>query len=188
MHGRGCAWQEGVHGREVHGRGRAWQGGVHGIRDGHCSGRYASYWNAFLFIIKVVVVVPGQDFSEMERGSYLPRGTIPMKSRTFWHPLIFYAPYLYSNNQGHDTANNSDHSNEVRTDGTACHVAIAPARSVVSHLKRVDKVGPWDMNTIHFFLKHFQYLENIVHLQSFTISNLSVFHGEDCVPYDLVML
>ena len=44
-------------------------GGMHGIRDGHCSGRYASYWNAFLFIIKVVVVVPGQDFSEMGRGA-----------------------------------------------------------------------------------------------------------------------
>ena len=32
-----------------------WQGvcmvggrGVHGRRDGHCSGRYTSYWNAFL--------------------------------------------------------------------------------------------------------------------------------------------
>ena len=24
-------------------------GGVRGRRDGHCSGRYASYWNAFLF-------------------------------------------------------------------------------------------------------------------------------------------
>ena len=23
--------------------------GMHGRRDGHCSGRYASYWNAFLF-------------------------------------------------------------------------------------------------------------------------------------------
>ena len=35
-------------------RGRAWQRGrgwdVHGRRDGHCSGRYASYWNAFLLI------------------------------------------------------------------------------------------------------------------------------------------
>ena len=29
----GCAWQE---------------GGMHCVRDGHCSGRYASYWNAFL--------------------------------------------------------------------------------------------------------------------------------------------
>ena len=27
--------------------GRLWQG-VRGRRDGHCSGRYASYWNAFL--------------------------------------------------------------------------------------------------------------------------------------------
>ena len=73
MHGRGCAWQgmcmaEGVHGmghgRGMHGRGvcgggacvaggHAWQGhvwwgGVLGRRDGHCSERYASYWNALL--------------------------------------------------------------------------------------------------------------------------------------------
>ena len=25
-------------------------GGVHGRRHGHCSGRYPSYWNAFLLI------------------------------------------------------------------------------------------------------------------------------------------
>ena len=25
------------------------KGGMHGRRNGHCSGRYASYWNAFLF-------------------------------------------------------------------------------------------------------------------------------------------
>ena len=37
------------------GVGHAWQGGacvtggVHGRRDGHCSRRYTSYWNAFLF-------------------------------------------------------------------------------------------------------------------------------------------
>ena len=36
----GHAWQ----GRGVHGKGN-----VRGRRDGHCSGRYASYWNAFLF-------------------------------------------------------------------------------------------------------------------------------------------
>ena len=30
------------------GGGHAWQG-VCGRRDGHCCGRYASYWNAFLF-------------------------------------------------------------------------------------------------------------------------------------------
>ena len=62
------AWQGNVHGWGVAG-GHAWQGtcvaggGVHGMhggvtcmaggmrrgRDSHCSGRYASYWNAFLF-------------------------------------------------------------------------------------------------------------------------------------------
>ena len=47
----GCAWQGGMHGRGGH----AWwgacvvRGGMCGIRDGHCSGQYASYWNAFLF-------------------------------------------------------------------------------------------------------------------------------------------
>ena len=35
----GYAWQEGG---AMHG------GGMHGRRNGHCSGRYASYWNAFL--------------------------------------------------------------------------------------------------------------------------------------------
>ena len=66
MHGKG-----GVHGeRGMCGRGacvvggRAWQGscvagrgvcvaggrGMHGRRDGHCSGWYTSYWNAFLFL------------------------------------------------------------------------------------------------------------------------------------------
>ena len=66
MHGRGgmCGgW--GMRGRGVcmvgvcmHGWGacvvgrHVWQGvAMHGRRDGHCSGRYASYWNAFLFCI-----------------------------------------------------------------------------------------------------------------------------------------
>ena len=64
MHGRGCAWQgdmhgkgagmvgecvaRGVHGREcvtgMHGSWHAWQGGICGRRDGHCSGRYASFF------------------------------------------------------------------------------------------------------------------------------------------------
>ena len=56
--GRGHAWQgEGVcmagGMRELCmvGGGRpAWQGGMRGRRDGHCSGRYASYWNAFLLL------------------------------------------------------------------------------------------------------------------------------------------
>ena len=44
----------------VHGGGRAWRsgvcmagGGLRGRRDGHCSGRYASYWNAFLLFSNV---------------------------------------------------------------------------------------------------------------------------------------
>ena len=54
---RGHAWQGlckvgacivgGMHGGGLHGG----EGGMHGKRDGHCSGRYASYWNAFLFPI-----------------------------------------------------------------------------------------------------------------------------------------
>ena len=61
MHGRGHAWQGGMcggghtwQGGGMHGRGgRAWQGGVRGryyeIRS--MSGRYASYWNAFLLVM-----------------------------------------------------------------------------------------------------------------------------------------
>ena len=77
MHGGGHAWQGGMHGRGMHGGGHAWQwgmcggggihgrghawqgacmvGGVHGRRDGHFSGRYASYWNAFLFFFAVIL-------------------------------------------------------------------------------------------------------------------------------------
>ena len=45
MHGGGDhAWRGGMHGG-----GHVWQRGVRSRRDGHCSGRYASYWNAFLF-------------------------------------------------------------------------------------------------------------------------------------------
>ena len=39
----------GVHVRGVHVRG-ACVGGMSGRRDGHCSGWYASYWNAFLLM------------------------------------------------------------------------------------------------------------------------------------------
>ena len=47
MCGRGDAW-----------RGHAWLGGgLHGKRDGHCSGRYASYWNAFLFFNDLTLVL-----------------------------------------------------------------------------------------------------------------------------------
>ena len=58
MHSRGHAWQGPVWQEGMHGRGHVWQGmhgggggvGMCGRRDNHCSGRYASYWNAFLFI------------------------------------------------------------------------------------------------------------------------------------------
>ena len=68
MHGGGHAWQGGMHGGGhvkqgacmaggMHGRGcmaggRAWWGGVHGryYKIWSMSGRYASYWNAFLCI------------------------------------------------------------------------------------------------------------------------------------------
>ena len=47
MRGSGC----------VHGRGCMYdRGGVRGRRDSHCSGRYASYWNAFLLSMSLVNV------------------------------------------------------------------------------------------------------------------------------------
>ena len=35
----------------MHCKGECVAGGVHDRRDGHCSGRYASSWNAFLLLI-----------------------------------------------------------------------------------------------------------------------------------------
>ena len=70
--GRGHAWRggcmTGVHGGVCVARGRALRGGacvawgMLGRRDGHCSGQYASYWNAFLskiLISSVKVVCSG---------------------------------------------------------------------------------------------------------------------------------
>ena len=57
MHGRGNVWQGpcmvgGVHGRGAYvalacTAGACMVGGMRGRRDGHCSGRYVSYRNAF---------------------------------------------------------------------------------------------------------------------------------------------
>ena len=59
MCGRGHAWQEDMYVREC-----AWQGGMRGRRDGHCSRRYASYWNAFLFPMSLKDIFPvSQNFS-----------------------------------------------------------------------------------------------------------------------------
>ena len=44
MHGRAHAWQGAMHGGGACVAG----GGMCGRRDGHCSGKYVSYWNAFL--------------------------------------------------------------------------------------------------------------------------------------------
>ena len=51
VHGRGACVAGGVRGRGMHGGvhvagGHAWRGGMPGIQS--MSGRYASYWNAFL--------------------------------------------------------------------------------------------------------------------------------------------
>ena len=63
MHGRGmylagvCAWQGVCIAGDMHagGEGACMVGGMHSRRDGHCSGWYASYWNAFLFVCKFVL-------------------------------------------------------------------------------------------------------------------------------------
>ena len=82
IHGRGHAWWGGMHGRGagmvgghacqrgvhskwacvareacvtrgLHGRGTCVVQGMRGKRDGHCSGQFASYWNAFLLTLGV---------------------------------------------------------------------------------------------------------------------------------------
>ena len=87
MAGRGHAWQGPcMVGGDVHGRGHAWQGGMHGrgvcMTGGMCcrghawhacplgryykihsmSGWYASYWNAFLLIWQVSLLLPSSKF------------------------------------------------------------------------------------------------------------------------------
>ena len=47
VYGRGCAWQ-GMHAWLL-GRGACVEGGMRGRKNYNSSGRYASYWNAFLF-------------------------------------------------------------------------------------------------------------------------------------------
>ena len=39
-------------------------GGMRGRRDGHCSGRYASYWNAFLLGVNYWLNKPSKSESE----------------------------------------------------------------------------------------------------------------------------
>ena len=51
MTGGGHVWLGVVHGKGVCVAGVHASQGVRGRRDSHCSGRYASYLNAFLFLI-----------------------------------------------------------------------------------------------------------------------------------------
>ena len=52
MHGKGACVAGGGHGR----RGACMtRGGVRGRRDGHCSGRCVSYWNAFLLYFRITI-------------------------------------------------------------------------------------------------------------------------------------
>ena len=75
----GCAWQRGGVHRErgMCGKGRVCMaggcmtGGVHGVggmcgrRDGHCSGLYASYWNAFLLLPAATKLGQGNVFTSI---------------------------------------------------------------------------------------------------------------------------
>ena len=70
MHGRVCVvggmcgkgacvvtgMHGGMHSGGVCGGGHAGWGGIRGTRDSHCSGRYVSYWNAFLLLLQRVDV------------------------------------------------------------------------------------------------------------------------------------
>ena len=78
--GGGCAWQGVCMAGGMCGRGHAWQGdvcgggGMHGRSNGHCSGQYASYWNAFL--LSQVDTPPGQT----PQGRYPTPGQTPPPS------------------------------------------------------------------------------------------------------------
>ena len=50
IHGRGVVWQ----GHVLQGVCMAGRGGLRGRRDSHCSGLYASYWNVFLYLKKII--------------------------------------------------------------------------------------------------------------------------------------
>ena len=53
----------------VHDGGHAWwRLGMRGRRDGHCGGRYASYWNTFLKFVPVTFVTL-QAYSHLMRAN-----------------------------------------------------------------------------------------------------------------------
>ena len=61
IHGRRACMMEGacvvggMHGGGMLGGGCVWQRGMCGRGGGHCSGQYASYWNAFLFLLYIYI-------------------------------------------------------------------------------------------------------------------------------------
>ena len=52
--------------------GHAWLG-----RDGHCSVQYVSYWNAFLFIIKLLLSISKTRGVHMQQQESIPVGCVP---------------------------------------------------------------------------------------------------------------
>ena len=114
MHGRGCAWwghvwQEGMHvkgdmrGRGVHGGG-CMVGGMHGryyeIRS--MSGRYASYWNAFLFDLLLRFVSSVKTTFDCDQHCCIYALVLQLKSRKLYFfgcqllhsKLIYFADIL----------------------------------------------------------------------------------------------
>ena len=80
--------------RGMCGSGRVWRGGgVRGRRDGHCSGQYASYWNAFLLGI---VLPSSQKDARKRKDRQTPvqrqrrnsRGTCWVPPSQTWWPCI----------------------------------------------------------------------------------------------------
>ena len=65
VRGWGHARQRGVHDRGQACGERGEGVGLHGRRDGHCSGWYASYWNAFLFPIEFFASFHKNDRSDI---------------------------------------------------------------------------------------------------------------------------
>ena len=75
---RGCAWWKD---RMLWARGRVWEGG-------YCSGRYASYWNAFLFCSFLSSIwSSNQSLLSMKISTQAPHDSILLNGTRFAHNL-----------------------------------------------------------------------------------------------------
>ena len=92
VHGRGHVWQRGIHGRGgMCGRGVCMAGGMRGRkggmparRDGHCSGRYASYWNAFLLLTRTLLKRISETVAdELFAGDFEIYKRLPIETRSY---------------------------------------------------------------------------------------------------------